>query len=52
MAMYGWESARQATTYTAAADRKRLAADAARLVAGEQKEDMNCLTKVSHQKKA
>jgi integrase len=38
MAMFGWESARQATTYTAAADRKRLAADAARLVAGEQDE--------------
>jgi len=52
MAMFGWESARQATTYTAAADRKRLAADAARLVAGEQKEDMDCLTKVSHPKTA
>ena len=52
MAMYGWESARQATTYTAAADRKRLAADAARLVAGEQKVEMDCPTEVPHQKKS
>jgi hypothetical protein len=43
---------RQATTHTAAADRKRLAADAARLVAGEQKKEMDCPTEVSHQKKA
>jgi integrase len=52
MAMFGWESARQATTYTAAADRKRLAADAARLVAGEQNVEMDCPTKVSHRKEA
>jgi integrase len=52
MAMFGWESARQATTYTAAADRKKLAADAARLVAGEQQEEMDRPTKVSHRKEA
>jgi hypothetical protein len=33
MAMFGWESSRQATVYAASADRKRLAAEAARLAA-------------------
>ena len=52
MAMFGWESSRQATTYTASADRKRLAAETARLVAGDQKANTDCLTEVSHLKKA
>lgn len=33
MALFDWTSEKQANTYTAAADRKRLAADAARLIA-------------------
>ena len=36
MAMFGWETSQQATTYTASADRKRLAAEAARLMASDQ----------------
>jgi integrase len=36
MAMFGWETSQQATTYTAPADRKRLAAEAARLMASDQ----------------
>ena len=36
MAMFGWETPQQATTYTASADRKRLAAEAARLMASDQ----------------
>jgi integrase len=36
MAMFGWESSQQATTYVASADRKRLAAEAARLMASDQ----------------
>ena len=35
MALYDWTSAKQANVYTAAADRKRLASEAAKLVAGE-----------------
>jgi integrase len=35
MAMFGWESSQQATTYVASADRKRLAAEAARLMASD-----------------
>jgi integrase len=52
MAMFGWESSRQATTYTASADRKRLAAEAARLMANDQNTNADCPTKVSHHKKA
>jgi integrase len=36
MAMFGWESSQQATTYVASADRKRLAAEAARLMASNE----------------
>jgi hypothetical protein len=39
MAMFGWESSRQAATYTASADRKHLAAEAARLMAGSEAAD-------------
>jgi hypothetical protein len=52
MAMFGWESARQATAYTASADRKRLAAAAAQLMAGDHNENIDCPTKLPHQKKA
>jgi integrase len=36
MAMFGWESSQQATTYVASADRKLLAAEAARLMASDR----------------
>jgi integrase len=49
MAVFGWSSEKEATKYTAAANRKKLAAMAMALP--EQKEDINCPTKVSHQKK-
>jgi integrase len=52
MAMFGWESSRQATTYTASADRKRLAAEAARLMASDQNKNMDCPTKLPHREKA
>jgi integrase len=52
MAMFGWESSRQATTYTASADRKRLAAEAARLMASDHSANIDCPTKLPHQKKA
>lgn len=37
MALYDWTSEKQANVYTAAADRKRLAGDAARMIAVERK---------------
>jgi integrase len=52
MAMFGWESARQATTYTASADRKRLATEAARLIANDQNRNIYCPTELPHQKKS
>jgi len=52
MAMFGWESSRQATTYTASADRKRLAAEAARLIAGDRKANIDCPTELPHRIKA
>ena len=39
MALYGWTSSSQATVYTAAADRKKLAGEAARLLAGDRTEN-------------
>src|SRR6516164_234430 len=39
MALFDWETANQATTYTAAANRKRLAGEAAKLLTGDQKEN-------------
>ena len=44
MALFDWESAAQANVYTRAADRKRLAGEAARLLAGDQTEN----TELSH----
>ena len=52
MAMFGWESSRQATTYTASADRKRLAAEAARLIASDHKANIDCPTELPHRIKA
>jgi integrase len=39
MALYGWTTASQATVYTAAADRKKLAGEAARLLGGDRTEN-------------
>jgi integrase len=49
MAVFGWESEKEATKYTKAANRKRLAAAAMRLE--DQSENPDCLTRVSHHKK-
>ena len=49
MAVFGWESEKEATKYTKAANRKRLAAAAMRLE--DQNENLNCPTKLSHQEK-
>jgi integrase len=50
MAVFGWESEKQATKYTKAANRKRLAAAAMRLE--DQTENLDCLTELSHHKSA
>ena len=51
MALFDWDTSSQATTYTAAANRKRLAGSAAKLLgAGEQTKNVECPTEVSHQK--
>ena len=52
MAMFGWESAREATKYTEAADKKRLAREAANLMLDDQTANGDCLTEVSHRKKS
>jgi hypothetical protein len=39
MALFDWDTAAQANVYTAAADRKRLAGEAARLLASDQTEN-------------
>jgi integrase len=52
MAMFGWESSRQATTYTASADRKRLAAEAVRLMASDQNANIDCPTELSHRERS
>jgi integrase len=44
MALFDWDTAAQANVYTAAADRKRLAGEAARLLADDQTENKNCPT--------
>jgi integrase len=48
MAQYDWESAAQATTYTAAADRKRLSGETARLLVGDQSGNEKCPTELPH----
>jgi integrase len=49
MAVFGWESEKEATKYTKAANRKRLAAAAMRLE--DRNENLDCPTRLSHQKK-
>jgi integrase len=44
MALYDWDTAAQANVYTAAADRKRLAGEAAKLLADDQTENKICPT--------
>jgi hypothetical protein len=48
MALYDWETAAQANVYTAAADRRQLAGEAARLLAGDQNENKECPTELPH----
>jgi integrase len=45
MAMFGWERARQATIYTAAADHKQLAAEATRLMPSDLNTNTDCPTR-------
>ncbi len=47
MALYDWTSEKQANVYTAAANRKRLAGDAAKLIAGDQTMNLNCPTAIA-----
>jgi integrase len=47
MALYDWTSEKQANAYTAAADRKRLAADAAKLIARDQTANLDCPTSIA-----
>lgn len=47
MALYDWTSEKQANTYTAAANRKRLANDAARLLSDQMANDP-CPTMLPH----
>jgi len=51
MALFDWTSEKQANVYTAAADKKRLATEAARLIAGDQTQNKNCPTILSHREK-
>jgi hypothetical protein len=50
--LYGWESSQQASTYTASAERKRLAAEAARLMARDQDANMDCPTELRRRENA
>jgi Phage integrase family len=50
MALYDWETAAQANVYTAAADRRQLAGEAARLLAGDQSANLECPTGLPHPK--
>jgi integrase len=47
MALYDWTSEKQANVYTAAADRKRLAADAAKLIVRDQITNVDCPTSIA-----
>jgi integrase len=50
MALFDWETASQATVYTAAASRKKLAGEAARLLSREPNGNTDCPTELPHQK--
>lgn len=49
MALFDWESAAQANTYTQEADRARLAEEAAKLIAGDRIANADCPTPLPHQ---
>ena len=49
MALYDWKSPKQANTYTAAANRKRLAGRRANLIASDQSANADCPTELPHQ---
>jgi integrase len=51
MALYDWTTAAQANVYTAAADRKRMAGEAARLIASDQTTNADCPTPIAPPKK-
>jgi hypothetical protein len=51
MALYDWTTAAQANVYTAAADRKRMAGEAARLIASDQTANIDCPTPIAPPKK-
>lgn len=50
MAMFDWSTSSQATVYTAAADRKRMAAGAMKMLGGDHTANADCSTSLSHQK--
>jgi len=52
VAMFGWESSRQAPICSAAADRKRLAAEAARLMASDHTANTDRPTELPHRENA
>ena len=52
MALYDWTSEKQANTYTAAANRKRLADDAARYLAGGSELEQKVSHHESHLRKS
>jgi integrase len=49
MALYDWTSEKQANVYTAAANRKKLAGEAGRLLASDQNANTDCPTELPHQ---
>jgi integrase len=51
MALYDWTTAQQANTYTAAANKKHLAGEAARLIAGDQSANADLPHHLPHQEK-
>ncbi len=48
LALYDWTSEKQANTHTAAANRKKLAGEAARLIETDQKANADCPTPLPH----
>lgn len=52
MALFDWTSEKQANVYTAAANKKRMAMEAAKLIAGDQMQNENCPTILPHREKA
>jgi hypothetical protein len=50
MALYDWTSEKQANTYTAAANRKHLAAEAAKRLVGRSEPEQKLSHQVPHQK--